>query len=898
MTLEQYTNLKSESDDYFCYWTERKTEALGSISGGFATIFGIYRSAKENTKLRKGQLSDGTYVWWKSMGDDAAAAFSTAKVLVLKIVEESQSGNQSTRLEDHLGPMFQLKLRFLYQSEPYQLLPMFSREFLTLVSERYLNQKCTYKNMVETNLRLRKEHFPDEDVFEVMYRMVEENKEVERPRRYWAGGIDWDGTPMQEEFIANKEWRMGWDEEGVKEKPNGQKFLDLFEEVSVGDYFAMKGYGGRNTLKVHFIGEITDKDEEERTLKLEPLENIPLYHGDAPKVGPGGSWFGSLTQITNPEAIYQIFGVGDAPIIEKETKMSNTIELNQILYGPPGTGKTWKTIRKAVELVDGAYEDGTASQRFQELRRLGRLDFITFHQSYSYEDFVEGIRPAFDEDGAGVGFKCDDGLFKRMAIRAAYHCLEEVTPEPNMSFEDAWKALCDEIKANSKKVFSVPNVEEKFTLSVSSLGHIAGTEDESKAEMTFNKDQARRLFEANKLKGKVSVDEVSATVGESQNASLIALVVNLLKRLATGHKDGPTFSILWEALLEKVEEDDALRFLSKTKEYVAKVTVRGNLEAYKEDDLDRIVAHAGRTPTQEAYGKLKHLPEVKGRDVYKALGRGANWHFIAAVINQLKELERNWNGESLSVDVDENVDLTYEEMRTVVTAFHREGEKSGYRLSPASEWPPFVLVIDEINRGNISKILGELITLLEPDKRMGAENFLTVQLPYSREIFAVPGNLFLIGTMNTADKSIALVDVALRRRFKFEELSPDFEHCNHLPEDLKQIMNHLNLAIMVRKDRDHRIGHAYFMEVDTKEAFDEVMVHKIIPLLSEYFYNDWEGLRAVLNENSGNEGLIRTLDGVKGFSKNRYQWCYDAGDLVSPADALLKNYGLNGGNGE
>lgn len=210
----------------------------------------------------------------------------------------------------------------------------------------------------------------------------------------------------------------------------------------------------------------------------------------------------------------------------------------------------------------------------------------------------------------------------------------------------------------------------------------------------------------------------------------------------------------------------------------------------------------------------------------------------------------------------------------------------------------YVFIIDEINRGNISKIFGELITLIEPSKRLGRPEAMTVRLPYQEKPFGVPDNVYLLGTMNTADRSIALIDTALRRRFQFVEMQPDpsvldgiiVEGC-----DISAMLARMNQRIEVLYDREHTIGHAYFMRLKqspTVGTLADIFQNCILPLLAEYFFEDYSKIRLVLGDNQKQERDLQFVletpvdydalfgrdgsDQVDGDGEYTYQWNKEA----------------------
>lgn len=231
-------------------------------------------------------------------------------------------------------------------------------------------------------------------------------------------------------------------------------------------------------------------------------------------------------------------------------------------------------------------------------------------------------------------------------------------------------------------------------------------------------------------------------------------------------------------------------------------------------------------------------------------------------------------------------------VKSILGFFKRELKLEEYNYSQTADKDNYVLIIDEINRGNISSIFGDLITLIEPSKRAGQEEALSVELPYSKESFSVPNNLHIIGTMNTADRSLALMDTALRRRFDFIEMMPNLNKLAGIDVDginISKMLEVMNQRIEVLYDREHTLGHAFFMPLKD-EAEDKrfnmlqgIFKNKILPLLEEYFFEDWEKIRLVLGDNQKKDQQIAFISMVKDNS---------IGDLFGN-DEEAENLGLD-----
>ncbi|ELM6602382.1 AAA family ATPase, partial [Campylobacter jejuni] len=451
-------------------------------------------------------------------------------------------------------------------------------------------------------------------------------------------------------------------------------------------------------------------------------------------------------------------------------KENKNLSLNQILYGPPGTGKTYHTIDKALEILGENLESRDRDEKkakFDEYVKDGQIVFITFHQSYGYEEFVEGIKPMINNEANSqeIQYEIKDGIFKDICNRAL-----ENYENSNLNTEE----LREKIKLREKV--------EKFL---------------------------NRLLETN--------EPISKTKGgnffiNSFNNNTIEIYSEDVERFDGIFK--LSLSTFITLLKSNIEFNSAVEMFKKV--------------------FDR--DYADRTHT-----------------------------YYFNLVNKFKE---------------------YEKQAVLKT---EDNKISSNSLNS------YIIIIDEINRGNVSKIFGELITLIEPSKRIGESEELKVTLPYSGKKFGVPKNVYILGTMNTADRSITSLDTALRRRFEFVEMMPDpdllknvfickdVENPNkdedYLGDDaktegfaeiLQNILISINKRIEFLLDREKTIGHAFFMSEAVKfnkdnwckpDEYEEdwyvlsisklksIFQNKIIPLLQEYFYNDYALISAVLNDN-------------------------------------------------
>ena len=444
---------------------------------------------------------------------------------------------------------------------------------------------------------------------------------------------------------------------------------------------------------------------------------------------------------------------------------TTNVAKNTILYGPPGTGKTYNTVVYAVAIIENktveAIKDepySTVFERYNKYKADGLIEFTTFHQSYGYEEFIEGIKPIMDntdDEQADIQYQVTSGLFKSFCDKAGSPILKQAKTDIGLNASPTiWKVSLEGTGENPTRTECMAN------------GHIRVGYD------SYGKDITS---ETNFVEG-----------GKN--------VVN--------------------AFISKMKIGDIV------------------LSCYSSTTIDAIGVVTGDYEWHEEYEHYKRLRKV-------------NW-VVKGIKHDITAIN---GGSTLTLASVYKLNIALADIMEIIA-------KEASTTKVEEKKKNYVFVIDEINRGNISKIFGELITLIESSKRIGQPEGMKAKLPYSQQLFGVPDNVYIIGTMNTADRSIATIDTALRRRFRFKEMLPDAEVLKGIVvEDISiaEMLVRMNKRISVLYDREHTIGHAYFIplkENSTVEQLAEIFENAIVPLLQEYFYEDYEKIRLVLGDNN------------------------------------------------
>jgi len=477
------------------------------------------------------------------------------------------------------------------------------------------------------------------------------------------------------------------------------------------------------------------------------------------------------------------------------TQLSKSVNtsLNQILYGPPGTGKTFGTIDAALEILDPAFLIANKSKRdllkarFDALERERKIRFVTFHQSFSYEDFVEGLRAYTTEEDGQIRYEVADGVFKSLCEAAAAKVIpQKESPLSSQSYS---------IKGRNIWKMSLGNT----------LGEDAGIYNEC-----IEKGYVLLGYGG-------SVDFTGCT---SRDAVIQCCLANGLQ-IENPQTDYTVTSV--HTFVARMSPGDLVIISDGNFKFRAIGELSGDYEFKPHKDYPSGYAQMRRVKWLRVYEPS--LPHVEL----------LNSQFSQMTLYALR---------SPTIDT--------EKLQRLLSAPITDTE-----LDPTGEAVPNnarVLIIDEINRGNISRIFGELITLIEPSKRAGAPEALEVLLPYSKKPFSIPSNVYLIGTMNTADRSLTAMDLALRRRFVFKEMVPRLRLLQGIEVGsikIDELLKVMNQRIEVLLDRDHCLGHAYFMPLikdNSQERLAAIFRLQILPILQEYFFDDWEKIRWVLND--------------------------------------------------
>jgi len=775
LSLEEYTNLEKNS---FCYWVESLTSSLGSIWGGSSYKFGVFKrdNLEKGDYIKSGKTASGEYSWYSKYGKDKEEAFNTIKSYIIQIAKYAQEGDLKNIELIDIGNSYKWKIAFLYGD--YNIINIFKNKALVICADYLGHEGIDKSHSVLNNFILSKKRNKD---------FYDYTKEI------WS--LFDEANPIRAEF-----------EKWLKKKSDidSGKISSYLRAIDI-----LKNEFGIQVYEEDDIEVLQDLCED--LLKNQKIINGKYYSEQAKSYGVGGFYSASIAEFI--KFLSQLEGVDHFNTLKKlRINMEN--ELNQILYGPPGTGKTYHTINEAIKIADPEFYKANYNNRVELKKRFkllllnrdnentAQIGFTTFHQSMSYEDFIEGIKPQDPDSDKYLKYKIQEGIFKRIC-RIANDSINAVDIKP------------DSLLSLSQEDF------DKAHFYKMSLGN-------------SQNDLDNEIYD-------YCIQNNCVALGWGDGYDYTGKDEKSIKEFAI-EKGIERFSIT---------AINQFKILLKVGDYV--IISNGNLY-------------------------VRAIGKVVGDYEYRDVSPFAN----SSSYNQFRKVEWIFTDKSIPATEIYNKNLSqqtiYQLIKTEIKQDFFVKDKKKNIINLPKNPKNYVLIIDEINRGNVSSIFGELITLIEKDKRAGADEELSVVLPYSKQEFKVPQNVFIIGTMNTADRSIEALDTALRRRFSFKEMPPNpklIQEEGKLRDkngkiddiDIVEILKVINDRIEKLIDKDHKIGHSYFLGIETMEGLQLVFKDKVIPLLEEYFFGDIGKISLVL----GNSFISKSnKHGIKFATNNDY----------------------------
>lgn len=868
MTLEEYTNLDRENS--FCYWLESRTTDLGSIWGGSAYKFGVYkRSDVSKVVDADNRRTDGIYAWFKKYGHTKEEAFESVKSIILDIIDAAKNNNIELIDKIDLGPAYKWKIAFLYSD--FKVLNIFKYEALKYLSIKNgfdFKKKSSVSVLQRFLLGLKPENEEYFSFAHKLWKQYEESskKEIATSITRKQLFVDWlishqlnteiaeELESLSEEVLAN-----GYFNKSIYDCIEYEDFYQIMLQNPMDDnwdnlyehYFNFSLEYYKNItgidLKVNYALVTVDNVGEynyfiENNIWVGNNKNVydsyvnrfnvgsqlAIYKRENSKLKIGAIG----TVLSNPKNgtelnvkwnidfekflvkinsdpnnldFYEIepekgkYKIDDIKSVFYKIQTTNQSimkhPLNQILFGAPGTGKTYTTKKLAVEIIDGISYNDKDRNFITD-----RYEKLFKAEQINFTTFHQSISYEDFVEGIKPVLKTDDENDEDD---------EKEKKESSIEYEiknGIFKKMCQLAEGVTAKVEVVDNFDFQ------------------------NKD-----FYKMSLGGKHRLEKHNWSIKN-----------NLIFLGWGGDKDFTELNKIkdWKLFRDKFKKD--FPDLVKETKYVIQAVY-----IFQKMKIGDIVVIS------------------KGNKIIDAIGIIESEYFFddTKEINNYQFRKVKWLATNMNSTTD--IFVRKEISQQTIYQFYNDDVKieafnENFKKETKIEEPKkYVLVIDEINRGNVSSIFGELITLLEKDKRKGVlkpnKEALAVDLPYSNDKFSVPDNLYIIGTMNTADRSVEALDTALRRRFSFIEMpsKPDLLLTEHISKgiitdsegneiNLISILTNINERIEILIDKDHQIGHSFLINTNSFDELKLVFINSIIPLLEEYFFGDFGKIGLVI----------------------------------------------------